>query len=108
MKKFYFVFQIMKISVIGGGISGLTSAFYCSKLPKVSSITVYENTDRLGGWIQTTKSNGFVFEHGPRTIRPAWPQGANTLELIEELGLESKLKPIKYGHPATVNRWAFD
>ena len=33
--------------------------------------------------------------------------GANTLELIEELGLESKLKPIKYGHPATVNRMVY-
>ena len=94
----------MKISVIGGGISGLTSAFYCSKLSKVSSIKVFESSNRLGGWVQTTKSDNFIFEHGPRTIRPAGPQGANTLELIEELGLESKLKPIKYGHPATINR----
>ena len=59
---------------------------------------------RLGGWVQSTVQDDFIFEHGPRTIRPAGPQGANTLELIEELGLESKLKPIKYGHPATVNR----
>ena len=94
----------MKISVIGGGISGLTSAFYCSKLPNVSSIKVYESSNRLGGWVQSTIQNDFIFEHGPRTIRPAGPQGANTLELVEELGLESKLKPIKHGHPATVNR----
>ena len=60
---------------------------------------------RLGGWIQTTRSDdGFTFEHGPRTVRPAGPKGANTLELIEDLGIEDKIVPIKYGHPATVNR----
>ena len=60
---------------------------------------------RLGGWIQTTRSDdGFTFEHGPRTVRPAGPKGANTLELIEDLGIEDRIIPIKYGHPATVNR----
>lgn len=60
---------------------------------------------RLGGWIQTTRSDdGFTFEHGPRTVRPAGPKGANTLELIEDLGIEDRIVPIKYGHPATVNR----
>ena len=60
---------------------------------------------RLGGWVQSTVQDDFIFEHGPRTIRPAGPQGANTLELIEELGLESKLKPIKYGQwfPELIN-----
>ena len=66
------------------------------------------NILRLGGWIQTTKSDdGFTFEHGPRTVRPAGPQGANTLELVEDLGLEDKLVPIKYGHPATVKRMVY-
>ena len=36
----------MKVSVIGGGISGLTAAYYLSKLPKVTSVTVYEATQR--------------------------------------------------------------
>ena len=36
----------MKVSVIGGGISGLTAAYYLSKLPKVTSITVYEASQR--------------------------------------------------------------
>ena len=98
----------MKISIVGGGISGLSAAFYLSKLPSVTSITVFEASSSLGGWIQTTKtSDGFLFEHGPRTIRPAGPQGANTLELISDLGLEDKLLPIKYGHPATVNRMVY-
>ena len=31
--------------------------------------------------------DGTIYEHGPRTIRPKGPQGANTLELVETLGL---------------------
>ena len=31
--------------------------------------------------------DGTIYEHGPRTIRPVGPQGANTLQMIEELGL---------------------
>jgi len=61
-----------------------------------------------GGWIQTTRTeDGFTFEHGPRTVRPAGPQGANTLELVEDLGIDDKIVPIKYGHPATVKRMVY-
>ena len=69
----------MKVSVIGGGISGLTAAFYCSKLPQVTSVKVYESSHRLGGWVQSTVKNDFIFEHGPRTIRPAGPQGKKNI-----------------------------
>ena len=39
-----------------------------------------------------------------RTIRPAGLQGANTLALIEELGLSDKVRPVSYGHPSSSNR----
>ena len=64
--------------------------------------------DRLGGWIDTTRHNdGIIYEHGPRSIRTAGPQGANTLDLIEELGLASKVRPISNDHPVTKNRLTF-
>ena len=60
---------------------------------------------RLGGWIDTTRhADKIIYEHGPRTVRPAGPQGANTLVLVEELGLADKVHPIAYGHPTTQNR----
>ena len=95
----------MKYSIVGGGVSGLSAAYYLAKHVNPSLITVYEASNRVGGWIEATKTeDGHIYEHGPRTIRPAGKQGANTLRLIEELGLEGQLRPILYGHPATVKR----
>ena len=97
----------MSCTVLGGGISGLAAAHYLSKLPHVKEVVVLESTKRLGGWINSTREDGLVYEHGPRTVRPPGPQGANTLNLVQELGLVDKVKPIKYGHPATINRYFF-
>ena len=101
----------MKITILGGGISGLAAAHYITKHPnaaKVSKIVILESCNRLGGWIESTRnSDGVTYEHGPRTIRPVGHQGANTLALISDLGLENKVKPIQFGHPAMVNRMVY-
>ena len=52
----------------------------------------------------TRHSDGAIYEAGPRTIRPAGPQGANTLALIQELGLEDLVRPVKYGTPSASTR----
>ena len=76
-------------TVVGGGISGLSAAYYLRKLVPNCKLTLLEASSRLGGWVHTTKfDDGSVFEHGPRTIRPAGVSGANTLQLVEELGLQ--------------------
>jgi len=91
--------------IIGGGIAGLSTAFYLSKQTGVSRIVVLESSKRLGGWIDTTRNgDGTIYEHGPRTIRPKGPQGANTLELVETLGLTDRVRAVKAGHPSTINR----
>ena len=97
----------MKCSVVGGGISGLTAAYYLKTLIPSLDVTIYEASSRLGGWIQTTNQNGLILEHGPRTVRPVGPKGANTLELVEDLGLASRIKSIPKGHPSTLNRMVF-
>lgn len=92
-------------SILGGGISGLSAAYYGLQNQKLKSIVLYEASDRLGGWIQSVNSNnGIIFEKGPRTVRPGGIAGENTLELIEELNLKDKIIPIKYTHPAARNR----
>lgn len=92
-------------SILGGGISGLSAAYYSLQNKKLGSIVLYEASDRLGGWIQSINSNnGVIFEKGPRTIRPGGIAGENTLELIDQLNLKNKIIPIKNTHPAARNR----
>jgi oxygen-dependent protoporphyrinogen oxidase len=90
--------------VLGGGISGLSAAHYLQK--SVSKhVKLIEASSRLGGWIRSTKTGReFVFEHGPRTVRPKGVAGENTLALIEDLGLVNKVMPVPYSHPAAQNR----
>ncbi|KAJ9600130.1 hypothetical protein L9F63_009540 [Diploptera punctata] len=90
--------------VLGGGIGGLSAAYYLLN-SGLKNVTLIEASSRLGGWIKTTKtSKGYIFEHGPRTVRPRGLAGENTLQLIEELGLDNKVLPINFEHPAAKNR----
>ncbi|KAF4962529.1 hypothetical protein FSARC_9396 [Fusarium sarcochroum] len=66
-----------KIAVLGGGLTGLTAAYYLAKkLPSTAKITLYESSDRLGGWIKTDrvpvdiegKSGTVAFERGARSL----------------------------------------
>lgn len=74
------------IAILGGGITGLASAYYLSKELPSASITLYEASDRMGGWLQSKHVNvgngKVVFEQGPRTLRPRTPAGLVTLELV--------------------------
>lgn len=95
-------------AILGGGISGLSAAFYLSKTSN-QSIKLFEKSKRLGGWIQTENvvQQGFRFENGPRTIRPAGPKGRNTLHMIEDLQLADSLVPISRSHVAAKNRMIY-
>lgn len=72
------------IGVIGGGIAGLTAAHQLRQ--HGASVQVLEATDRVGGVIRTTRSDGFLVEHGPNSLRPS-PLLEST---IEKLGLTSE------------------
>lgn len=72
-----------KVAVLGGGISGLAAAYY---LKERFDVTLFEEKEQVGGWIQTDRVEGFLFERGPRTLRVA--QNGLLLELVKEIGLE--------------------
>lgn len=71
------------ITVLGGGLSGLSAAFHLSRrFPARSGtrITLVEKSTRLGGWVQSERvrvkdKHGreaeVLLESGPRTLRPA-------------------------------------
>lgn len=76
----------MKCLILGGGITGLSAAWFLHKQNPTAKITLLEKENRLGGWIRTSHEGGFLFEKGPRTF----PMSRNPqlLELIRELKLE--------------------
>ena len=82
------------VVVLGGGVAGLAAAHYLRQLrPTVTAlpITVLESAAGVGGWVSTTRhTDGVLWEHGPRTVRPAGQQGVNTLQLVEQLQLQDR------------------
>ncbi|MBN1822222.1 MAG: protoporphyrinogen oxidase [Prolixibacteraceae bacterium] len=69
-----------KIAIIGGGLTGLTTAYYLKK--SGFDIHVFERNNRVGGVIKTNQKKGFTFESGPNTGVLSQPEA---VELIEDL-----------------------
>lgn len=76
-----------KIAVIGGGLTGLTTAFYLKKAG--IDVHIFEKTDRVGGVIKTSHENGFTLESGPNTGVLSHPEA---MELIENLHGDCELE----------------
>jgi protoporphyrinogen/coproporphyrinogen III oxidase len=68
--------------IVGGGISGLSTAYYLAKRNLPS--TIIESRPRLGGVIQTDRIHGCTLEAGPDSFLSAKPAA---LDLIRDLGL---------------------
>ncbi|EGI59750.1 PREDICTED: protoporphyrinogen oxidase [Acromyrmex echinatior] len=91
--------------ILGGGISGLSAAYYAVNDARLSSIILLEASSRLGGWIRSRNSpSGAIFEQGPRTVRTLGLPGKNTLNLLEDLQLNDKLIHADLNHSVAKNR----
>jgi oxygen-dependent protoporphyrinogen oxidase len=75
-----------KALIIGGGISGLSTAYHLAKAG-ISS-TLVERDARLGGVIRTEVVDGCVLEQGPDSFISIKPWA---MELIRELGLQDQV-----------------
>ena len=80
-----------QILVIGGGIAGLSAAYYASRLPD-ARVTLLESSERWGGKITTDRvafdDGQFIIEGGPDTFLATKPWG---VALCKELGLGERL-----------------
>lgn len=76
----------MRVLILGGGITGLSAAWYLQKSRPEAQITLLEKQNRLGGWIRTTQERGFLFEKGPRTF--LFNRSPKLLSLLQSLDLE--------------------
>lgn len=75
-----------QIAILGGGITGLAAAHYLTRELPQAEITIYEGSERLGGWMKSQRidigTGAVVFEQGPRTLRPNPPAGLVTLDIV--------------------------
>ncbi len=74
-----------KITVIGGGLSGLSLAYILLSDDKELDVSVIESESRPGGKVWTDKTDGYLCEKGPNGFLDSKPK---TLELCSSLGLE--------------------
>ncbi|KAI7579543.1 hypothetical protein D0869_03398 [Hortaea werneckii] len=98
------------IAVIGGGITGLASAYYLTKELPRAKITIYEASDRIGGWLSSkrvpVKDGTVLFEAGPRTLRPSG-NGVLSARLLQELDLAKDTIFPQRSSPAARNRYVY-
>ncbi|KAI7904351.1 protoporphyrinogen oxidase [Cokeromyces recurvatus] len=116
------------VAVLGGGISGLSTAYYLSRLaPKSTKIILIEGKDRVGGWIQSRRvspgkydsknhlpklsqeDDSILFEAGPRSLRPEGPNGVILLEMLQHLQLNKNesLLCIPKSDPSVRHRYIY-
>ncbi|BCR06092.1 protoporphyrinogen oxidase [Desulfuromonas versatilis] len=81
-----------RIAIIGGGISGLSTAFAIENRAKAQGRDVQtvllEKKERLGGKIWSIKEQGYICEWGPNGFLDNKPM---TLELCRQLGISDRL-----------------
>ncbi len=78
--------MVVRVAIVGGGISGLSTAFYLTRRGIPS--TILESRPRLGGVIATESVEGCTLEAGPDSFLSTKPAA---LELIRELGLAGEV-----------------
>ncbi|KAI9694260.1 MAG: oxygen-dependent protoporphyrinogen oxidase [Bogoriella megaspora] len=104
--------EVKDVAVLGGGITGLTTAYYITKAYPQAKVTIYEHKSGLGGWLSSKRvevdDNGgsVLFEQGPRSLRPGRAALA-TAHLLQDLGLANDIIWSSKLSPAALNRFIY-
>ncbi|MBU9720710.1 MULTISPECIES: protoporphyrinogen oxidase [Bacillaceae] len=80
-----------RVAIIGGGITGISAAFYLQREIENglnAEYVLYESSEKLGGKIQTEYRDGFVIELGPDSFLARKPSAA---QLAKEVGIDGDL-----------------
>lgn len=83
-----------RVVVVGGGVTGLTTAFDVREAAAAAGldveVVVLEATHRAGGNIRTERTDGYIIENGPNGFLDNAP---TTVELVHRLRLDDQLQP---------------
>lgn len=96
--------QSPHVVIIGGGVTGLSTAYYIEQLAQASgqhvTYTLIERDSRYGGKLLSVDHEGFTVEAGPDSILAQKPWA---IQLLKELDLESEIiTPKPAAHPTYI------
>ncbi|MNK68547.1 Protoporphyrinogen oxidase [compost metagenome] len=90
------------IIIVGGGLTGLSAAFYIRKFYREKGIpvqiSILEKGKSMGGKIETLHRDGFVIEKGPDSFLA---RKTAMIDLAKELELDHELVPMNPGAKKT-------
>lgn len=98
-----------RIAILGGGVTGLASAYFISQEFPNAKIIIFEAGKETGGWVKSRRldvpgsDKNVLFELGPRTLRNATP----TAFLVQELGLIDEVVYTKKDEVGAKNRYLY-
>ena len=78
------------VAILGGGVSGLSTAFHLIKHSKniglsVPKIKIFESQNRFGGWMKSVRcgqNSEDYFDLGPRTITTNTYAATNVISMV--------------------------
>lgn len=82
------------VAIIGGGIAGLSAAYYLRTATPSTNIVLIESNPYLGGKIRTERIGEAVFDGGADSIVTAKPAA---IRLCQELGITDQLQDMRAG-----------
>lgn len=78
-----------RVAIVGGGISGLSAAYFLEQQTESLEIDLFEAQDRLGGKLQTRELSGMTMELGAESFLSRKPQAVG---LCEQIGIHQDLR----------------
>ncbi|KAI0200289.1 hypothetical protein F4808DRAFT_450917 [Astrocystis sublimbata] len=106
-----------EIAVLGAGITGLTAAHYLARHAKDAHITIYEASDRPGGWIKADRveveddqgrKGHVLLQKGPRMLRSGSVSTKyDDLVLYDVLANLNMGDKIRHPNPISGNRYLY-
>lgn len=79
----------MNFTILGGGLSALSLAYFLQNNEKIKKITILEKSDKAGGICRTYEKNGIQYDVGPHII---FSKDKEILDLMNELLAENNEK----------------